>query len=68
MLRAPVWSNTGTSLTFRIPSAASKGAVQVCVVLGDNSCHGNATITYQSLPSCSGITPNSSWVRYESGR
>ncbi|XP_056878572.1 plexin-C1 isoform X1 [Takifugu flavidus] len=59
---SPVWSNTGTSLTFRIPSAASKGAVQVCVVLSDNSCHGDATITYQSLPSCSGITPKSSWV------
>lgn len=65
VLRSPVWNNTGTSLTFHIPSTEEKGTVRVCVV-HDGSCHGDATITYQSLPSCTGITPGSSWIRYES--
>uniref|UniRef100_H3CN71 Plexin C1 n=1 Tax=Tetraodon nigroviridis TaxID=99883 RepID=H3CN71_TETNG len=57
----PVWGNTGSSLTFHIPSTDSKGIVQACVLLEDGSCHGNTTITYQSVPSCTGIAPNSSW-------
>ncbi|XP_030295681.1 plexin-C1 isoform X1 [Sparus aurata] len=59
---SPVWSNTGDSLTFHIPSADNKGVVKVCVVLPDGSCHGSATITYRSSPSCTNFTPNTSWI------
>lgn len=65
LVRSPVWNNTGVSLTFHIPSADNKGVVKVCVVLPDGSCHGNAKITYKSSPSCTTITPSSSWIRYE---
>ncbi|KAM3850134.1 plexin-C1-like [Diretmus argenteus] len=58
---SPVWNNTGVSLTFHIPSG-DKGLVKVCVVLRDGSCHGNASITYRSSPSCTMITPNSTWA------
>ncbi|KAF7658340.1 hypothetical protein LDENG_00013920 [Lucifuga dentata] len=58
---SPVWNNTGVNLTFHVPGA-DKGLVKVCVVLPDGSCHGNATITYCSLPSCTGITPSSTWA------
>ncbi|XP_076008797.1 plexin-C1 isoform X2 [Genypterus blacodes] len=58
---SPVWNNTGTHLTFHIPSA-DKGLFKVCVVLPDGSCHGNATITYRSSPSCTSIMPSSTWV------
>ena len=64
-VRSPVWSNTGDNLTFHIPSADNKGVVKVCVVLPDGSCHGNATITYRSSPSCTKFTPNTSWIRYD---
>ncbi|XP_062238533.1 plexin-C1-like isoform X2 [Platichthys flesus] len=59
---SPVWNNTGTSLTFHIPSVDSKGVVKVCALLPDGSCHGSSTITYQSSPSCSAIVPNSTWL------
>ncbi|XP_067437502.1 plexin-C1 isoform X2 [Thunnus thynnus] len=59
---SPVWNNTGVSLTFHIPSTDSKGVVKVCVLLPDGSCHGNSKITYRSLPACTAITPNSSWI------
>ncbi|XP_059181459.1 plexin-C1-like isoform X1 [Centropristis striata] len=59
---SPVWNNTGVSLTFHIPSADNKGVVQVCVVLQDGSCHGSAKINYRSSPSCTNITPRSSWA------
>ncbi|XP_033934707.1 plexin-C1 isoform X1 [Pseudochaenichthys georgianus] len=58
----PVWNNTGVRLTFHIPGANSKGVVKVCVVLPDGSCHGNTKITYQSSPSCTDITPSSTWI------
>ncbi|XP_034019275.1 plexin-C1 [Thalassophryne amazonica] len=58
----PVWNNTGGSLMFHIPSAGTKGVVKLCAVLPDGSCHGNAKITYRSLPSCNRITPQSTWV------
>ncbi|XP_051248763.1 plexin-C1 [Dicentrarchus labrax] len=58
----PVWSNTGVDLTFHIPRTDNKGVVIVCVVLPDGSCHGNAKITYRSLPSCTNITPSSTWI------
>ncbi|XP_051248725.1 plexin-C1 isoform X7 [Dicentrarchus labrax] len=59
---SPVWSNTGVDLTFHIPRTDNKGVVKVCVVLPGGSCHGNANITYRSLPSCKNITPSSTWT------
>ncbi|KAM7377995.1 hypothetical protein PAMA_013077 [Pampus argenteus] len=59
---SPVWNNTGVSLMFHIPRTDIKGVVKVCVLLPDYSCHGNAQITYRSLPSCTSITPSSSWI------
>ncbi|XP_005951496.2 plexin-C1 [Haplochromis burtoni] len=57
-----VWGNTGFSLTFHIPSSNIKGVVNVCLLLPDGHCHGKAKITYSSLPSCTNITPSSSWI------
>ncbi|XP_036005267.1 plexin-C1-like [Fundulus heteroclitus] len=57
----PVWNKTGVSLTFHIPSTETKRVVKVCLLLPDGSCHGNATITYQSSPVCTDIVPRSSW-------
>ncbi|XP_042366924.1 plexin-C1 isoform X2 [Plectropomus leopardus] len=62
---SPVWNNTDVNLTFHIPRSDYKGVVKVCVLLPDGSCHGNAKITYRSSPSCTGITPNSSWISGE---
>ncbi|TNN54600.1 Plexin-C1 [Liparis tanakae] len=59
---SPVWNNVGVELTFHIPGADNKGAVSVCVLLPDGSCHGNATITYQSAPSCTDVVPSCSWI------
>ncbi|XP_053170200.1 plexin-C1-like [Scomber japonicus] len=59
---SPVWNNTGVNLTFHIPSADRKGMVKVCVVLPDGSCQGNTEITYRSSPSCTAVTPSSSWM------
>lgn len=66
LIRCSVWNNNGSSLTFHIPSTDNKGTVKVCVLLHDGSCHGNAKVTYQSLPSCTNISPNTSWIRYDS--
>ncbi|XP_061570384.1 plexin-C1-like [Cololabis saira] len=60
--QCPVSNNTGTSLMFNIPSTEMKGVVKVCVLLPDGSCHGNANITYQSLPICNKMTPSSTWI------
>ncbi|KAI3366469.1 hypothetical protein L3Q82_000602 [Scortum barcoo] len=60
--RSPIWNNNGVSLTFHIPRIDIKGVVKVCVLLPDGSCHGNATIIYQSSPSCTNTAPRSSWV------
>ncbi|XP_025755663.1 plexin-C1 [Oreochromis niloticus] len=59
---SPVWGNTDISLTFHIPSTHLKGVANVCVLLPDGSCHGDANITYRSSPSCGNITPSSSWM------
>ncbi|XP_056280772.1 plexin-C1 isoform X2 [Pseudoliparis swirei] len=59
---SPVWNNVGVELTFHIPSTDNKGTVTVCVLLPDGSCHGNATITYRSSPSCTGVVPSCSWI------
>lgn len=64
LVRSPVWENTGVSLMFHIPSTDIKGVVNVCVLLPDGSCHGQAEITYRSLPSCTNMAPSSSWIRY----
>ncbi|XP_060886400.1 plexin-C1-like, partial [Labrus mixtus] len=58
----PVWDNTGENLTFHIPSAENKGVVKVCLLLPDGSCHGSAKITYRSAPSCTSISPKSTWI------
>jgi hypothetical protein len=54
--------NTGASLTFHIP-AGDKGRVEVCLLLPDGSCHGNASLTYLSAPVCASIAPDSTWAR-----
>ncbi|XP_039456581.1 plexin-C1-like [Oreochromis aureus] len=59
---SPVWDNTGFSLMFHIPTSDIKGVVRVCLLLPDGRCHGKAKITYSSLPSCTNITPSSSWI------
>ncbi|CAL8242382.1 unnamed protein product [Merluccius merluccius] len=58
---ASVLSNTGHSLMLHIP-AGDKGRVQVCLLMPDGRCHGNASITYHSVPICTSIVPNSSWA------
>eukprot|EP00063_Salmo_salar_P033796 XP_014008631.1 PREDICTED: uncharacterized protein LOC106576180 [Salmo salar] len=58
---SPVWNNTGSSLTFHIPSG-DKGSVIVCAVLPDGRCLGKATVTYGSSPSCTGLTPSTTWA------
>ncbi|XP_055761534.1 plexin-C1-like isoform X2 [Salvelinus fontinalis] len=58
---SPVWNNTGSSLTFHIPSG-DKGSVIVCAVLPDGRCLGKATVTYVSSPSCTGLTPSTTWA------
>ncbi|XP_045061744.1 uncharacterized protein LOC121542501 [Coregonus clupeaformis] len=57
---SPVWNHTGSSLTFHIPSG-DKGSVSVCAVLPDGRCLGKATVTYRSSPSCTGLTPSTTW-------
>ncbi|KAM8909620.1 plexin-C1 [Spinachia spinachia] len=59
---SPVWNKTDGTLTFHIPGADKKGTVQVCVLLPGGSCHGNATITYKSSPSCTSIVPSTTWI------
>ncbi|XP_023807906.1 plexin-C1 isoform X2 [Oryzias latipes] len=59
---SPVWNNNGVNLTFNIPSSEKKGQVNVCVLLPDGSCHGNARITYKSEPICRDISPRISWM------
>lgn len=63
LIRSPVLRNTGETLIFNIPGSSRKGTVKVCVLLPDGTCHGDGNITYQSLPSCSDITPDRSWSR-----
>ncbi|XP_077401545.1 plexin-C1 isoform X3 [Vanacampus margaritifer] len=58
---SPVWNNTAVKLSFHIPAIQGKGTVRVCAVLPDGSCHGNGKLTYTSSPSCTAVTPNSSW-------
>ncbi|KAM9403207.1 plexin-C1-like isoform 4-T4 [Salvelinus alpinus] len=58
---SPVWNHTGSSLTFHIPSG-DKGSVIVCAVLPDGRCLGKATVTYVSSPSCTGLTPSTTWA------
>ncbi|XP_056131829.1 plexin-C1 [Lampris incognitus] len=58
---SPVWNNTGMSLMFNI-SSGDKGSVKVCLVLPDGSCHGNASISYRSSPTCLSIFPSTTWA------
>ncbi|CAL8278360.1 unnamed protein product [Gadus morhua 'NCC'] len=59
---ASVRRNTGASLTFHIP-AGDKGRVEVCLLLPDGGCHGNASLTYLSAPVCASISPDTTWAR-----
>ncbi|XP_049617573.1 plexin-C1 [Syngnathus scovelli] len=56
-----VWNNTGVTLMFNIPAIQGKRPVGLCAVLPDGGCHGNGTLTYTSLPSCTSVTPSSTW-------
>ncbi|XP_061839618.1 plexin-C1 [Nerophis lumbriciformis] len=58
---SPVWDNTGQELLFHIPANEGKWTVGLCAVLPDASCHGNSTLTYVSSPSCTAVTPNTTW-------
>ncbi|CAL8386401.1 unnamed protein product [Boreogadus saida] len=58
---ASVRRNTGARLTFHIP-AGDKGRVEVCLLLPDGGCHGNATLTYRSAPVCASVSPDSTWA------
>ncbi|XP_030210849.1 plexin-C1 isoform X1 [Gadus morhua] len=58
---ASVRRNTGASLTFHIP-AGDKGRVEVCLLLPDGGCHGNASLTYLSAPVCASISPDTTWA------
>nr|XP_057933721.1 plexin-C1 isoform X2 [Doryrhamphus excisus] len=58
---SPVWFNTGMDLMFHIPANEGKGTGRLCAVLPDGSCHGNSTVTYMSSPSCTTVTPSSTW-------
>ncbi|XP_023206405.1 plexin-C1-like [Xiphophorus maculatus] len=40
---------------------ANEAEAKVCAVLSDGSCHGEADITYQSAPSCTGVSPSVTW-------
>ncbi|XP_061770017.1 plexin-C1 isoform X2 [Nerophis ophidion] len=59
---SPVWDNTGQELLFHIPANEGKWTVGLCAVLPDASCHGNSTLTYVSSPSCTSVTPNTTWL------
>ncbi|XP_016516670.1 plexin-C1-like, partial [Poecilia formosa] len=58
---SPVWNNSGFSLLFHLPEVETTGVVKVCVLLPDESCHGNVEVVYLSSPVCTNIVPSSSW-------
>ncbi|KAK1789579.1 hypothetical protein P4O66_015482 [Electrophorus voltai] len=60
----PVLERSTDTLRFHIPNG-NKGAVRVCVVTADGSCHSNATITYGSQPTCTGLQPRITWASGE---
>ncbi|XP_036431230.1 plexin-C1-like [Colossoma macropomum] len=57
----PVLERSTDTLKFSIPSG-NKGTVRVCVVTEDGRCHSNATITYGSQPTCTGLQPRNTWA------
>ncbi|XP_035379567.1 plexin-C1-like isoform X1 [Electrophorus electricus] len=60
----PVLERSTDTLRFHIPNG-NKGSVRVCVVTADGSCHSNATITYGSQPTCTGLQPRLTWASGE---
>ncbi|XP_063073809.1 plexin-C1-like [Engraulis encrasicolus] len=61
---SPVLYSTNASsefLTFNIPSG-TKGTVRVCVLTPGDQCHSNATLTYDSPPTCRRLQPKTTWV------
>ncbi|XP_035281895.1 plexin-C1 isoform X2 [Anguilla anguilla] len=60
-MEVPFHSRSSDRLTLHVPGG-SKGRMTVCVELPDGTCYGSAEITYRSLPSCTGLSPDSSWA------
>ncbi|XP_035281900.1 plexin-C1-like isoform X3 [Anguilla anguilla] len=60
-MEVPFHSRSSDRLTLHVPGG-SKGRMTVCVELPDGRCYGSAKITYRSLPSCTGLSRDSSWA------
>ncbi|TSK13569.1 Plexin-C1 [Bagarius yarrelli] len=56
----PVLERSNTTLKFFIPSG-NKEVARVCVVTADGRCHSNATIRYNSQPTCTELQPRVTW-------
>nr|XP_009938455.1 PREDICTED: plexin-C1 [Opisthocomus hoazin] len=50
-----------TQMTFALPPTR-KEAKSICIQANGRKCSPPMTLHYVSLPSCSGITPNTSWI------
>ncbi|XP_009880953.1 PREDICTED: plexin-C1 [Charadrius vociferus] len=50
-----------TQMTFTLPPTR-KEAKSICIQANGKKCSPPMTLHYVSLPSCSGITPNTSWI------
>ncbi|XP_069709363.1 plexin-C1 [Phaenicophaeus curvirostris] len=50
-----------TQMTFALPPTR-KEAKSICIQANGKKCSPPVTLHYVSLPSCSGITPNTSWI------
>ncbi|XP_009462265.1 PREDICTED: plexin-C1 [Nipponia nippon] len=50
-----------TQMTFALPPTR-KEAKSICILANGKKCSPPMTLHYVSLPSCFGITPNSSWI------
>ncbi|XP_064198102.1 plexin-C1 [Anguilla rostrata] len=60
-MEVPFHSRSSDRLTLHVPGG-NKGRMTVCVELPDGRCYGSAEITYRSPPSCTGLSPDSSWA------
>ncbi|KAG7324189.1 hypothetical protein KOW79_012205 [Hemibagrus wyckioides] len=56
----PVLVRSNDTLKFHIPNG-NKEIMRVCVVTADGRCHSNATIRYNSQPTCTELQPGSTW-------
>ncbi|XP_060742377.1 plexin-C1 [Tachysurus vachellii] len=57
---SPVLVRSNDTLKFHIPGG-NKETMRVCVVTADGQCHSNATIRYNSQPTCTEFQPGSTW-------